>query len=62
MRSMCGEDQAQLRQIEAKLAQLNAMPVAEQARKRCLIDALEQGRDELLRCVGRTRRAPRLAA
>jgi len=56
MRSMLAEDLAQLKQIEAKLAELAGRPGAEQARKRALIDALCQSRSELLQYC---RRAPR---
>lgn len=59
MRSMFAEDLAQLKQIEAKLAELTARPSAEQARKQALIDALCHSRKELLQYC---RRAPRRVA
>jgi hypothetical protein len=62
MRSILREDQAQLRQIEAKLAELAALPLAEQARKRCLIEALQRGKVELERSYGRLQRQRILVA
>lgn len=62
MRSILADDLAQLRQIEGKLAELAARPPAEQARKQCLIDALCQSRNELLKSCRRAPRAMKLAA
>jgi len=60
MRSILTEDQAQLRQIDAKLAELTALPSADQARKQCLIEALQRGRTDLLRSCGRLAHRRRL--
>jgi hypothetical protein len=62
MRSILADDLAQLRQIETKLAELVARPLAEQIRKQCLIDALNQSRSELARGCRRSPRLARLAA
>ncbi len=62
MRSILADDIAQLKQIEAKLAELVARPHAEQARKQCLIDALCESRNELLRGCRRSPRPAQLAA
>ena len=61
-RSILSEDQAQLKQIEAKLAELTSLPPTEQARKQCLIDALYRGKTELLRSFGRLQRQRLLVA
>ena len=61
-RSILSEDKAQLKQIEAKLAELTSLPPGEQARKQCLIDALRRGKTELLRSSGRLQRQPLLVA
>lgn len=62
MRSILADDLAQLKQIEEKLAELAAGPLAEQIRKQCLIDALCQSRAELLRSCRRSPRLAKLAA
>ena len=62
MRSILTDDQAQLKQIDAKLAELSALPLAEQTRKQCLIDALLRGRKELARPFGRLQRERILVA
>jgi len=61
-RSILSEDQAQLKQIEAKLAELTALSTAEQARKECLINALQRGKTELSRSFGRLQRQRLLVA
>jgi hypothetical protein len=61
-RSILSEDQAQLEQIEAKLAELAALSTAEQARKQSLINALQRGKTELLRSFGRLQRQRLLVA
>lgn len=62
MRSILSLDQAQLKQVEAKLAEMTALPAAEQARKQCLIDALRRERAELQRYCGRARGYRKIAA
>jgi hypothetical protein len=61
-RSILTQDQEQLKHIDAKLAELTALPPAEQARMQCLIDALHRGKTELLRSFGRSPRSRFLAA
>jgi hypothetical protein len=62
MRSILTEDQEQLQHVDAKLAEMAALPPAEQARKQCLIDALQRSRIELIRSCARLQRQRRLAA
>lgn len=62
MRSIFMLDEPQLKQVEAKLAEMTALPAAEQTRKQCLIDALLRERTELSRYRSRTRRQMKLAA
>lgn len=62
MRSILSLDQSQLTQVEAKLAEMTALPAAEQARNQCLIDALRRERAQLQRCCGRARRHRKMAA
>lgn len=62
MRSMLRDDQEQLQHIEAKLAELEAMPQAEQARRQCLIAALQLSKTELLHSYGRQTRQRHLVA
>lgn len=62
MRSIQSLDLVQLKQVEAKLAELTALPMADQTRKHCLIDALRRERTELQRYCKRTVRQRRLAA
>lgn len=62
MRSIFMLNEPQLRQVEAKLAELTALPAAEQTRKQCLIEALLREKTELLRYHSRARRQVRLAA
>ncbi len=62
MRSIFMLDEPQLRQLEAKLAELASLSTAEQARKQCLIEALLRERMELSRGHARGRRPVKLAA
>jgi hypothetical protein len=62
MRSILSLDQTQLKQVEAKLAELTALPIADQARKQCLIEALRRERTELQRYCRRADRQRQLAA
>lgn len=62
MRSILTEDQDQLNHIDAKLAELTSLSPADQARKQCLIDALERSRTELIRSCSRLQRQRKLAA
>jgi hypothetical protein len=62
MRSIFMLDEPQLRQVEAKLAEMTALSSAEQTRKQCLIDALLREKTELSRYRSRARRPIKLAA
>lgn len=62
MRSLFMLDAPQLEHIEAKLAELGALPAAEQTRKQYLVDALLREKTELLRCRPHQRRQSRVAA
>lgn len=62
MQSIWAEDLAQLKVIDEKLAELEALSAAEQGRKQCLIDALHRSRDELLPARRRSHGVTKLAA
>lgn len=62
MRSILSLDQAQLKQVEAKLTELMALSTADQARKQCLIEALRRERAELQRYCRRAGGQRQLAA
>jgi hypothetical protein len=62
MRLILTLDQEQLQHIDAKLVEMRALSPADQARKQCLIDALQRSRTELIRSCGRSQRQRKLAA
>lgn len=62
MRSLLNLDKTQLARIEAAIAALISLPAAERARKGNLILALENEKQELIRCNPAIRLATRLQA
>jgi hypothetical protein len=50
MRVLIVRDDGELRRIDRAIAEFEGRPAAERLRKSCLLQALHQGRAELLRC------------
>jgi len=59
MNELIVRDDGQMRRIDAAIAALKALPTAQQQRRFCLLQALQNEREEIVK-IGRRRSMPRL--